>query len=115
LLDRRIVDLISVMPAGLKFKGGEMKYILKKVIRDIVPPEIFNRKDKMGFPVPLHIWARGPVGTFFSDILLSKKARERGIFDPRKIETLIHNEDAFGRALWGALSVELWFNTFIDN
>lgn len=115
LLDRRIVDLVSVMPAGLKFKGGEMKYILKKVIRDIIPPEIFNRKDKMGFPVPLHIWARGPVGTFFKDILLSKKARERGIFDPGKVEALIRNEDAFGRALWGALSVELWFNTFIDN
>ena len=30
LLDRRIVDLISRMPAGMKFKGGEMKYLLKK-------------------------------------------------------------------------------------
>jgi len=33
LLDRRIVDLISRMPAGMKFKGGEMKYLLKKTIK----------------------------------------------------------------------------------
>lgn len=32
LFDRRIVDLISRMPAGMKFKGGEMKYLLKKTV-----------------------------------------------------------------------------------
>ncbi len=54
LLDRRIVDLISTMPASMKFKGGEMKYLLKKTIGDIITEEIMKRKDKMGFPVPLH-------------------------------------------------------------
>ena len=37
LLDRRIVDLISCMPAGMKFKGGEMKYLLKRTIKDMIP------------------------------------------------------------------------------
>ena len=54
LLDRRIVDLISTMPAGMKFKGGEMKYLLKKTVKNIMPEKIMKRKDKMGFPVPLH-------------------------------------------------------------
>ncbi|PTM15100.1 MAG: asparagine synthase (glutamine-hydrolyzing) [Bacteroidetes bacterium] len=115
LLDRRIVDLISTMPAAMKFKGGEMKYILKKAAKNILPPVIMERKDKMGFPVPLHLWAKNGAGVFFRDVLLSKTCRERGIFDPKKLENLIDNERAFGRTLWGALCVELWFRQFIDN
>ena len=48
-------------------------------MKPVVPVEIFERKDKMGFPVPLHLWARGRSREFFNDILLSRACRERGI------------------------------------
>ncbi|MBK5269977.1 MAG: asparagine synthase (glutamine-hydrolyzing) [Bacteroidia bacterium] len=114
LLDRRIVDLISRMPAGMKFKGGEMKYLLKKAIKNIMPEKIMNRKDKMGFPVPLHIWTKNKAGAFIKDILLSKKAKERNIIDTTYVEKLINSEQPFSRGLWGLLSLELWYNQFID-
>lgn len=114
LLDRRIVDLISRMPAGMKFKGGELKYLLKKTIKDIMPPEILNRKDKMGFPVPLHIWSKNKAKDFIMDTLLSKKARERNMIDTEYVEKLILAEQPFSRGLWGLLSLELWHNQFID-
>jgi asparagine synthase (glutamine-hydrolysing) len=115
LLDRRIVDLISVMPAGMKFMGGELKYLLKKTMKDVIPPDILNRKDKMGFPVPLHIWAKNMAKDFILDVLLSKKSRERNIINTKYIEQLVDNEQPFGRGLWGILCMELWFNQFIDN
>ncbi|MCB0570519.1 MAG: asparagine synthase (glutamine-hydrolyzing) [Phaeodactylibacter sp.] len=114
LLDRRIVDLVSAMPVNMKFKGGEMKYILKKAVRNFLPQEILERKDKMGFPVPLHIWAQNGASDFIKDVLLSQPCRERGIFDMDKMERLIRSERAFGRTLWGALCIELWFQQFID-
>ncbi|MFP4060789.1 MAG: asparagine synthase (glutamine-hydrolyzing) [Bacteroidota bacterium] len=115
LLDKRIVDLVSVMPAGMKFRGGEMKYLLKRAVKDVLPESLMNRKDKMGFPVPLHIWSKNNASGFFKDVLLSKDARERGVFNISNIEHLIDNEVAFGRSLWGILSLELWFKQFIDN
>ncbi len=114
LLDRRIVDLISTMPAGMKFKGGEMKYLLKKTIKDIMPPEIMNRKDKMGFPVPLHIWSKNKAKSFIMDTLLSKKAKERNMINTKYVENLINAEQPFSRGLWGLLSLELWYGQFID-
>jgi asparagine synthase (glutamine-hydrolysing) len=114
LLDRRIVDLVSRMPAGMKFKGGEMKYLLKKAIKDVMPEKIMNRKDKMGFPVPLHIWLKGKTKKFVSDVLLSQKSRERGIINVQSVEKLINSEQPFSRSLWGFLCLELWFNQFID-
>jgi asparagine synthase (glutamine-hydrolysing) len=116
LLDRRIIDLISKMPAGMKFKGGELKYLLKQSIKEIMPPEILNRKDKMGFPIPLHIWSKNKkTRDFLMDTLTSKKARERNIIKTEYIEQIINSERPFSRGLWGLLSMELWFNEFIDN
>jgi asparagine synthase (glutamine-hydrolysing) len=114
LLDRRIVDLVSSIPAGMKFKGGELKYLLKLAIKDIMPREILQRKDKMGFPVPLHLWFKGKTGDYVNDLLNSQKCRERGFLDHNKINQLIQTERSFGRALWGIISLELWFNQFID-
>lgn len=115
LLDRRIIDLISRMPAGMKFKGGELKYLMKKTVKDIMPLEISNRKDKMGFPVPLHIWSKGKSRDFIMDTMLSKNSKERNILNTNYIEKLINSEQPFSRGLWGLLSLELWFNQFIDN
>ena len=116
LLDRRIIDLISKMPAGMKFKGGELKYLLKQTIKETMPPEILNRKDKMGFPVPLHIWSKNKkTRDFIMDTLTSKKAKERNIINTKYVEQIINSERPFSRGLWGLLSMELWFNQFIDN
>jgi asparagine synthase (glutamine-hydrolysing) len=114
LLDRRIVDLVSRMPAGMKFKGGELKYLLKKTVNNIIPEKIMNRKDKMGFPVPLHLWSKNKGKDFIMDVLLSKKAKERNIINTQYIEKLINAEQPFSRGLWGLLSLELWYNQFID-
>ncbi len=114
LLDRRIVDLISQMPAAMKFKGGEMKYLLKKTIKDVMPEKIMQRKDKMGFPVPLHIWFKHKGKDFLLDVLLSQKAKERNIINTKHVEKMINEEQPFSRGIWGVLSLELWYNQFID-
>jgi asparagine synthase (glutamine-hydrolysing) len=114
LLDHRVVDLVTSMPAPLKFKGAEMKYALKRAIGDIVPERILRRKDKMGFPVPLHLWARGKAQEFMKDTLLSSHCRTRGIFDPAPVEKLLYGEQPFGRKIWGLLNLELWYQQFID-
>src|SRR5215469_2853989 len=114
LLDHRIVDLVTSMPAPLKFKGAEMKYALKKAIGDILPQRILNRKEKMGFPVPLHLWARGRAREFMRETLLSSDCRSRGIYDISAVEKLLDDEQPFGRRLWGLLNLELWHQRFID-
>ena len=80
LLDRRLVDLVTSMPPRMKFKGGELKYLLKRAARDMVPDEVIDRKDKMGFPVPLHLWMKDRTRDMVTDMLLSSRARERGNF-----------------------------------
>jgi asparagine synthase (glutamine-hydrolysing) len=115
LLDTRIVDLVTTMPPPMKFQGGRTKHMLKKAVRNMLPPPILNRKDKMGFPVPLKEWmAEGPVREFVCDTLFCQASRQRGLFDSESISRLINQEAAFGRQLWGVLCLELWHQRFVD-
>lgn len=115
LLDKRIVDLVTSMPPTLKFQGGKTKHILKESVRDILPPSILKRKDKMGFPVPLKEWMKGGcVRDFVGDVLLSSRSLQRGIYKPSSLQAMIDQQGVGGRQLWGALSLELWHQQFID-
>jgi asparagine synthase (glutamine-hydrolysing) len=117
LLDHRIAELVTTMPAGVRFQGGDSKRVFRDAVAPFLPNVVATRRDKMGFPVPLAEWMRGPVGPvrdFVHDTLLSSRARQRGIYQPAAVERLIQNEGTFGRALWGLLCLELWYQAFVD-
>jgi asparagine synthase (glutamine-hydrolysing) len=115
LLDHRIVELVASMPPMVKFKGGRSKHVFREVVSDLVPREIYDRRDKMGFPVPLSRWYHEePVRGFMRDVLLGSAARTRGWMQPTHIERMLDGEREYGRGLWGLLNLELWAQTFLD-
>jgi asparagine synthase (glutamine-hydrolysing) len=114
LLDHRIAELVTRMPPAIRFKGGDTKRVFREAVRHLLPETIFNRQDKMGFPVPLGEWSRGPLRNFLGDILLGDRARQRGMFQSQAVEQLVFKEQNFGRQVWGLLSLELWFRAFVD-
>ena len=115
LLDTRIVDLVTTMPPPLKFQGGRSKHILKKAIRSLLPSAVLDRKDKMGFPVPLGQWMQGGVvRDFVGDTLLSTRSLQRGIFKADALQNMMTSQGVGGRQLWGALCLELWHQRFLD-
>lgn len=56
-LDIELVDFVRRIPSAYKFRGGTTKYILKKALEDVLPPEILYRQKK-GFGVPVGKWFR---------------------------------------------------------
>jgi len=102
------------MPPPYKFANGRSKAALHGAADSYVPQAVLERKDKMGFPVPFVAWAQGPLREFMRETLLGESARDRGIYDLAGIERLIDGEAPYGRELWGLLSLELWFQVFID-
>jgi asparagine synthase (glutamine-hydrolysing) len=114
LLDHRIAELVTRMPPAIRFKGGDTKRVFREAVKHLVPAEVFNRRDKMGFPVPLAEWFKGGLRDFVHDILLSDRARQRGLYRMDGVEQLLRKEQTFGRQLWGLLCLELWFRAFVD-
>ncbi|HUT23355.1 MAG TPA: asparagine synthase-related protein, partial [Sumerlaeia bacterium] len=114
LLDHRLLELMSSAPPVIKFKNGRLKHLFRQATKNILPKEIRERKDKMGFPCPLGLWIKNDLRDFFHDILLSDRARGRGIFAADAIEAALKSDLGFNRAIWGALCVELWHRQFVD-
>lgn len=117
LLDHPIVELAATLPPNIKFSGGGTKHMLKHTFRDVLPPELLTRRDKMGFPVPLKEWFSGELHEFIRDIFASNRAASRPYVNQKKIlEELddLSRMGSFSRKLWGLLCVELWYQTFHD-
>ena len=117
LLDHELMEFVATLPADLKRRGNEGKYLLRKAVRGLVPDEILDRK-KMGFGVPLDHWFRGELRTMASDMLISGTGARRGLFDGAMVTQMLR-EHAGGTAswqdqLWNLLMLEQWFRTFID-
>jgi len=113
-LDHSLVEFAATMPADVKFKDGTLKKILSESLKDELPPEVLNRKNKMGFPVPLNDWIKTDLKEFVGDIFHSQKATERFYIDGTHLQQSLGNEKQFGRKIWGLLSLELWQREFHD-
>ncbi|MDR1012258.1 MAG: asparagine synthase (glutamine-hydrolyzing) [Coxiellaceae bacterium] len=113
-LDHKLVEFAITIPADIKFPGGKMKSLLKKVFKDKIPSAVLNRRDKMGFPVPLKEWFSGPLKDFIHDIFTSQIAKTRGFYDPDKVLKNLSGSSQFSRKIWGLLSLELWYRQFHD-
>lgn len=117
ILDHEIVSLLATIPTEIKFKSGELKKLLKIAFKDEIPKKIIERKDKMGFPIPINRWIKEnkKVNEYIMDIFKSNKARDRFyLCDEFNIEELINNETSIGRGLWSLLNLEIWQQLYID-
>lgn len=117
LLDHKIVEFAATIPPHLKYKNGSLKRFLKLVGERHLPKKLTDRKDKMGFPVPLNDWVRQPgiVRDFVVDTMSSQKALNRPYFQVQvDVNDLLDHSNPYGRNLWALLNLELWQQQFID-
>ncbi len=116
-LDHELVEYAAALPAHVKLRGWHTKIVLREALRDLVPHEILARR-KMGFPVPVGQWLRGPFWPVVEEFVLSSRAMSRGLFQPAGLRRLAE-EHRGGRwqhdeRLWLLVNLEIWQRTFLD-
>ena len=117
LLDHKLVEFVTRVPASLKVRGREAKHIFKRAVRGLVPDEILDRP-KQGFGLPIQKWINRELRGRIRDGLLGERARGRGYFEPSYVRLLWDEHDRGRRDntghLWTLFMLELWHQTFID-
>lgn len=113
-LDHSVTEFAATMPSNVKFKDGTMKHILKTAMRQVLPPAILERKDKMGFPTPVTEWVKGEARDFVRDVFSSRKALQRDLVNNRVVLNGLDQEEKYSRKIWGLLCLELWQQEFHD-
>ncbi|HEV2836953.1 MAG TPA: asparagine synthase (glutamine-hydrolyzing) [Pyrinomonadaceae bacterium] len=115
-LDHKLVEFTAKMPDTMKLRGGTTKYVLRESMKGILPEKILSRR-KMGFPVPIGSWFRGPYKSVIDEYVLGERALSRGIFAPDFVRNLVSLHQAgedHSERLWALLNFELWLRRFFD-
>jgi asparagine synthase (glutamine-hydrolysing) len=116
-LDHKLVEFTAQLPQRMKLKGMTTKRVLREAMKGLLPEPILSRS-KMGFPVPLGSWFRGPFRRWVDEYVLGDRSLSRGLFAPDFVRGLVarHQSGAENHAerLWMLLNFEIWQRQFID-
>jgi len=116
-LDHALMQFAASLPAHLKLRGAEQKFLLRRLAERRLPPTLLTLPKK-GFGVPLDRWFREDLRETLRDALFDGRLAARGYFDMRIVHELF-DEHQSGRVawhlqLWNLLMLELWHRMFID-
>ena len=146
-LDHRVVEFALSVPVKYKMKWKSQnskkeascltsdiisekydtpKYLLKAAYKEEIPEKIIHRK-KVGFPVPLHLWVGKKSRDYVSEILLSEKAKKRGIYNIDILKQWLGSEDlsnhkgdsrtyqySMAGKIWMLINMELFMRKYFD-
>lgn len=118
-LDKDLVEYSIALKDELKIKGGYTKFILREVMKGIMPEKVRLRVDKQGFSVPQDEWFRTEkFQNLVNDILNSESFAKRGYFLPEEAKKLyqrhLDREINISKDIWKWINLELWFRKYID-
>jgi asparagine synthase (glutamine-hydrolysing) len=117
-LDHRLVEYAFRLPGRHKYRDGHGKAVLKRAVRGRVPEAILDSRRKLGFVVPIADWFRTRPDETVYPVLRSKTCRERGLFDPtrmdRAVRRHIDGHVDLSNTIYRWILTELWFQEFID-
>ncbi len=119
-LDYRIIEFMGRVPSKWKIWGLGEKYLLKMVLKDVLPQEIVNRS-KHPYRAPIRQSLLRDGNGDLADLLSERTVCEAGLFDPRKVE-LLHRKlrnspqasEVDSMALAGIMSAHLVHRMFIS-
>ncbi|MBL0310411.1 MAG: asparagine synthase (glutamine-hydrolyzing) [Bacteroidetes bacterium] len=110
-LDYRVVEFALNLSENLKKQNGISKYLLKEVLYDFVPKEIFDRP-KWGFSVPLARWLKSDLKYLIDDYLNEDVIREINVVDADATKQLLkrfnQGEDFLYNRIWSLLLLHKW-------
>jgi asparagine synthase (glutamine-hydrolysing) len=113
-LDHRLVELCFRLPFEYKLNGASTKDVMRRALRDVLPEEVLERQDKIGFRAePTAAWS---LAVRHREALLeSRTPYEREWLDPQGLAAMLDGADRSAGsefALWRAINLKLWLRSF---
>ena len=116
-LDHRLVEWAHRLTTYQKIENGVSKSPLRKIMKEFLPEQIVNRKDKMGLSAPRDQWLRDELRIPITE-LFSKECRvfeswiDRKIFLSELDAYMNGKEIPLSRLLWRCINLEKWLHLY---
>jgi len=115
-LDHELVELAMALPAEMKYRDGQGKYVVRRAMRDALPPAILSRP-KQGFGSPMEEWLRGGFGRDAHVAVRGSALVERELLDYQVVDDLFaahrRGRGDWSKHLWNLYCVSRWYDRWI--
>lgn len=114
LLDQEIIKFALNVPLDLKLRDGYgTKYLMKKVLYDMVPRTIFERP-KRGFAIPLEKWLYNELKDLVLKTLAPERIAAAGLVHPAQVAKLLNafygGKKYLYNRVWALLVLHQFYN-----
>jgi asparagine synthase (glutamine-hydrolysing) len=114
LLDHKLCEFAFSLPAANKIRNGTKKYLLKKLAKRILPPQLPLER-KQGFSIPVSEWMRGELGDRVIESMRGGKMDN--IIEQKRVESLVQEHKRaiadHGKQLWALMMLGLWGEKYL--
>lgn len=108
-LDHELVTLALSIPSAVKAPNGELKRVLKRAVRGVIPDEMIDRP-KQGFGVPVAEWLTDRLGERATDAITTL-CRDTDLLDPTAARAIMDRRR--GPEAWYLLNFALWWQEYV--
>jgi asparagine synthase (glutamine-hydrolysing) len=113
LLDRELVEFALSLPLQMKLNSElGTKYLMKKVLYEMVPRNIFERPKK-GFSIPLDSWLRSDLKPLVTKYLSQEQIAVCGFVEPAYVARLLKDyysgKSYYYNRVWVLLILHWWY------
>jgi asparagine synthase (glutamine-hydrolysing) len=117
LLDHLLVEKVFSIPPSLRTKNGDLKYLLKRAIADLLPAELLTAR-KRGFVIPIKLWLGRELRPLVERLLHPERLHRQGLFYRNFYQSFVtphlNGQADFTWQIWAALMFQLWHVVFIE-
>jgi len=110
-LDYQLAEFCLNIPTQYKIKGTLTKVILREAMKNVLPAEIYKRRDKIGFSTPIEKVIfnnkEHPLYGHIINVIHKSRIKELNILDVNKMEDSINGNEFLLYSL--AKFIEKWF------
>ncbi|WP_169754213.1 asparagine synthase (glutamine-hydrolyzing) [Campylobacter curvus] len=115
LIDHRLIEYLARVPAKIKYKNNQGKYLLRQILYKYIPQNIVD-KPKSGFQIPLAKWLRGKLRELVRMYLNDEKIDET-IFDKKEIKAVMKrffDGEELQTLIWFLLVYQMWKEKWLE-
>jgi asparagine synthase (glutamine-hydrolysing) len=118
MVDHVFLEWATGLTSKWKMRGGQQKYILRKLAERVGVPKEALYRPKQGFALPLVHWTRHELKDLILTVLLEPRTLQRGYFNPRGVRQLLDEHFRSRRnhagRIWRLLMFELWHRNYLE-
>ena len=116
-LDYRLVEFMASLPDPMKIRNGRMKWLLREALKDVMPIEITQRRNKIGFGTPEDDWL-SKYWTQIQEYLCQGEVIKRGWLNRKAVTAVLESPATVAQSkphlIWRWLNTEVWLKSISD-